>query len=410
MRKGLTFTPPRATPTPELRWVLLRAFGPADRPATEHVDTEQALRLARRLDAGARIAARISLSALASELGEPAADELRRIARHAAANDVLLESHLRQLAGLASGAGIPIAPLKYLALSLGGHTAPGSRNSSDVDILVRNEHANELQRVLQAHGGVIASTADREQHLTPISMPGGAYVEIHHRLFAVSAPGSRRWLTLDDIQTTGLADPLAGWPTGVLVPCPHVLAAHAIAHAFLQHGYQPTGYPLLRALADLADLAHSPERVDTLLAESGAFLHNDLTAEDTRAVARATTMLMQGHDVLAEDSGDDAGARTLVEHIIAGALDERYVSALRICARLGRPSEHGPLARAVRGVRDALFPSRGDLEIIAHTRHLPKSQLARRLILPFDLLLRVLGYIADAAILRLRRILKHQLH
>jgi hypothetical protein len=153
-------------------------------------------------------------------------------------------------------------------------------------------------------------------------------------------------------------------------------------------------------------VSHSPERVDTLLAESGAFLHNDLIAEDTRAVARATTMLMQGHDVLAEDSGDHTGARTLVEHIIAGALDEGYVSALRISARLGRPSEHGPVARAVRGVRDALFPSRGDLEIIAHTRHLPKNQLVRRLVLPFDLLLRVLGYIAD--LIRLRQARKPQ--
>src|SRR5258706_13681235 len=65
----LRFRPPRLTLSPEARWMLLRAFGPAAARFSGLVEAPAALALARRFEGSARLAARPGRGRLAGEMG-----------------------------------------------------------------------------------------------------------------------------------------------------------------------------------------------------------------------------------------------------------------------------------------------------------------------------------------------------
>jgi hypothetical protein len=76
MRRGLRFRPPGVEYTPEMRWALLRAFGPLERGVSLAIEPEAAIGVAKSLDLSPRIATRTPLSTLQAELGEGGARSL----------------------------------------------------------------------------------------------------------------------------------------------------------------------------------------------------------------------------------------------------------------------------------------------------------------------------------------------
>ena len=69
MPRGIRFSPPGVPVTDEVRWVLLRAFGPGNHAWEQGLDPELAVESARTLDLLPRVAARTSRELIGSELG-----------------------------------------------------------------------------------------------------------------------------------------------------------------------------------------------------------------------------------------------------------------------------------------------------------------------------------------------------
>ena len=69
---ALRLRPPEVPWTPEVRWVLARAFGPPERPFGDPVDAATAARLARDLDLTSRIGALTPEKVLLAEAGSEA--------------------------------------------------------------------------------------------------------------------------------------------------------------------------------------------------------------------------------------------------------------------------------------------------------------------------------------------------
>src|SRR5882757_5053788 len=101
---SLRFRPPPLPLSPEIRWMLLRAFGPAGAPGPA-CDPAAALDLARRFEVSARIAVRQGRG-LAAELGEDAAAGFARDRARAAAVGLRLMEEVRRVAGVAAALGM----------------------------------------------------------------------------------------------------------------------------------------------------------------------------------------------------------------------------------------------------------------------------------------------------------------
>jgi len=124
-RPAFRFRPPPLAATPELPWVLARAFAPPGAGAPPP-DPEAALELAWRLGLLPRIAMRLAPESLAAELGERGAELLRRERALATARELSAAATLAEVAAAARAVGAPIAPLKGRALTLAGEAAPES--------------------------------------------------------------------------------------------------------------------------------------------------------------------------------------------------------------------------------------------------------------------------------------------
>src|SRR5262245_55309546 len=107
------FSPPEIPVPPEVRWMLLRAFGPPGAPFAEAVDAAGALAAARRFEVSSRVAARQGRARLAAELGAEAAGELQRDLTTAAAQGLRIEAALREIASVAAALEIPLVLLKF---------------------------------------------------------------------------------------------------------------------------------------------------------------------------------------------------------------------------------------------------------------------------------------------------------
>jgi hypothetical protein len=114
------------------------------------------------------------------------------------------------------------------------------------------------------------------------------------------------------------------------------MAAHLAVHALEQHGHRPSTYPLLRALADLADLS---DHYDGDLAGSAApFLAESLAGDEIDAVFQLATLLAEGNSPEPANP-THRGAETLLRHIVAGTLDADYRASLAIQHTAGRLRE-----------------------------------------------------------------------
>jgi O-antigen ligase len=383
----LRFRPPRLAPAPEVRWLLLRAFGPAAAPFAGPVAPEPALALARRFEVAARIAARHGRERLAAELGSASADGFARDRAAAAAVGMRLMAAARRLAERAAGLGVPAAFLKFMALEAAGRLAPGSREACDVDALVPEDRAGELWRALAAAGYRASGLPAAEHQLPALEDPAGGVLELHRVLPGVRLAGGGS-ATHEALARAGLLVPLPDFPGLCSAPAPEVQAAHTLVHGIGQHGFWPASYSLLKMIADLIDLGSLTDR-------AAGWVARDVAADEVAAVRRLCARLAAGEDPA---GGWDAPEETLLRHILAGRLDPGYERALRLGLFRSQPSDRPPARRLARSVLGTVFLSAAQIDAIYGPPRSRLGYLGRRLARPFDLLLRLGRYIYSSAV------------
>src|SRR3954468_7948249 len=379
----LRFRPPRLEPSPETRWMLLRAFGPVAAPASSQVDPPAALALARRFEVSARIAARQGRERLAAELGPEAAAGFARDRVSAAAVSMRLMAAAREVAMVAMTAAIPLTFLKLAGLEGAGLLAPGSRGACDVDVLAPSGRAEELWRTLVAAGWQ-GEGPSYEHQLPALSHPERGVVEVHRLVpgLRLGGGGSAASATWEDLERQGLPLPLPDLPGRCSAAVPEVQAAHALVHGLGQHGFSPFAYSLLKMMADLQDLGGG-----ALTPRALAWVARDVPPADAEAVRRLGARLAAG-----EDSAGDSLEGTLLRHILAGRLDADYASALRLGLFRPPPSDRRPPLRLARAVWSAVALSDAQIDGIYGPPRTRLGYLGRRLARPFDLLLRLGSY------------------
>lgn len=386
---------PRPVPvavTPELAWVLGRAFGPVGGPWGEALDGGAALELATRLGVVSRIADRLGPERLRDDLGGEAATEALAAYRREAVAATRLLALSRLVCSVAAREGIRIVPLKFAALCLSGAASPAWRPAADVDVLVANEDAGRLVAALAAEGFLVSDGPAYAHQHPPLHHPRGGMLELHRTIPGVRlAPGSRE-AGLGDVIGSGLTRELEDPAGGTLpVPVPALLAAHAIAHGVYQHGLEPAAYPPLRMLADLQDLAASAGRgADEVLARALPLVAAEVAAEDARAAwALPGRLAREGaRAVLADAASPEA---CLLGHFLRGALDPEYARSLKLRSISTLPSDRrGPLG-LLRQAWDAvaLEPSQTRKLYGARTRAAHLAALALR---PFHLAVKLVRY------------------
>ena len=370
----IRFRPPRTEPSPEVHWALLRAFGSKELATAELSSPAAACDTARRLDLAPRIAFRSAREALGRELGEAPARSLVA-ARGLAALGV--DRHLalaRDVAVLSRAHGLPLVLLKGAALHATGVVPAGSRWSADLDVLVPAKAVADFDAALRAEGfRATPGTIGCEHQTAPLHRGEGEIVEIHRFLPGVSAPGSRHFVTLEVLASTGRLVELPDWPAPASVPAPAILAAHALVHGLAQHGFAPRAYPMTRMLADIVDLGLAGPDGETLMAEAHAWTERHVTAEEALAVLELVRQLVAGR---VEPS-------PLLSHVLAGLLDDDYVASLKLRALGSGPSQHSRAFAFGRDAWHALFPG---LEQLAGL-HPGRAPWLSALLRPFDLAL-----------------------
>jgi hypothetical protein len=397
-RRSFRFHPPLVEYGPALRWALLRAFGPVELlesvepPALLPEDATATVALALRLELAARIAARHPRQRLTAELGEEGAAALARERTAATAMGLQIAEVARDVAEVASVAGLPIAFLKFMALEAAGYLAPGARSACDVDLLVPARAAESFWRALQTAGFSSPGQAGYEHQLPTLIGPRGGAVEIHRMIPGVRLAG-RGSATWEDLEKAGLLEPLppqAGFPGACTIPAAEVLAAHAAVHGLGQHGFWPGSYPLFRMVADLIDLGGSGESDLGALTESaGHWIERDVPPAEVEALRALCRRLAAGET---PGAGWDAPEETLLRHLVAGRLDADYEAALRLALFRRQPSDRPAPLRLAGAIASTLWLSRPQIDALYGKPRGPLGYAGRRLARPFDLLGRLAGY------------------
>lgn len=376
---GLRFRPPPfPLDDPALRWVLLRAFGPAAAPAPESVDGERAGELARELSLAARIAARRGPAALTAELGPAGAAPWLAAGRAAAARALQIEGLRREVVRVAQSLDVPLVLLKFAALEASGRLLPGSRSASDLDVLVALPDAPRLIAALRAAGFATGDEPDQE-HQWPTLFRRGVALELHRHLPGVEAPGEPgRFATAPELAAAGA---LIEIETRVFRPADPLLVAHLLAHGLAQHGLTPEAYPTLRLFADLSDLGFGTAGDETWN-EVRRWLPSALSPEEVSAALDLLRALEAGRLDL------KGPARTLLDHLLAGTFDPAYRQALKL--RLFAPplSEGGKTRAFFTFLRRTVWLTDSQIDDIYGPPRTRWGYAARRLARPLDLVVR----------------------
>lgn len=374
----LRFRPPSLAIPAEVRWMLLRAFGPAGAPFPGPVDPAGVLAMARRFEVSARIAARQGRERLAAELGAEAAEAFVRERRSAAAVGLRLQAAARRVAEVAVPLDLPLAFLKFMALETTGVLAAGSRDACDVDVLAPEDRAGELWQALVAAGWRGSGLPDAEHQLPALKDPEGGVVEVHRLLPGVRLAGSAS-ATFAVLDRQGLLAPLPlDWPGRSVAPAPEVQAAHVLVHGLGQHGYWPASYSLLRMMADLIDL-------DALTDRAVAWVEKDVSAAEAEAVRALCTTLAAGKN-------PEGNEEILLRHMLAGRLDPDYEKSLRLGLFQAQPTDRSRPVQLVRAILGAVFLADAQIDALYGRPRTRLGYFGRRLARPFDLLLRLGRY------------------
>ncbi|MBI4954880.1 MAG: nucleotidyltransferase family protein [Myxococcales bacterium] len=385
----LRFAPPTVAPSPELAWVLLRAYGPSAQPSTAGIDGDVAVELARKLDLAARIARRRSAGQLQDELGKSAARHLVADLLASIGHDRVLMSAARELATTAASADVPLVWLKFAALRFLGVLPEGGRNATDLDVLVSTRDALRFHALLVARGFVSSDLPASEHHLPPLHSPRGVPVEVHHRLLGLRPTSRGASLTAEDIIASGAAVRHRGAPENSYLPDRDLLLAHLILHAYVHHGAAPSSYPMTRLFADLADLR---------AAEGGGapgggvrqWLGAEMAADEISAVLELAEVLCRGEAPAALSAASRAGL--LLRHVLGGIFVPAYEDSLKLAFLFQSVTDESRLASAAHLLRGAFFPTRAQLELIYGPASSPHALRMRRAMRPFDLLWRLGRY------------------
>jgi hypothetical protein len=170
-------------------------------------------------------------------------------------------------------------------------------------------------------------------------------------------------------------------------------------HGFAQYGSAPSGYPLLRALADLVDLAPG-EPSENVAQGCHPWLVQTMTWDELMATCRLARSLELGLPPAAL-----TGPESLVlRHILAGALDPQYERALKLSSFGPGLTDRNPVATFLDNTYHAVFPNRAQLEIIYPGSRSALGWFGIRLYRPVDLAMRtVRAAAAELAVARQRR-------
>jgi hypothetical protein len=345
--------------------------------------------LAHRLDLAHRIAARNRLSDLRAEVGlRPAGRlfaRLETIRRRALA----LASEATGMAEVAHG--IPLVALKVLALRLEGTAPDGMRRAGDVDFLVAETDVDLAVARLADVG--YRNPGFPVHHAVHLEDESGHAVDLHHCLPGVRLGPGRQSARLSDLEAGALLVSAPG--SSVRWPRREVLAAHLIVHGLVQHGLSFRGYPLLRMVADLADLGLGPR--DPATERGYQLIRDEVTEDEMRALVTLVDRLRDGEEGLLERSRASGGAEILLRHFVACAIDVEYGNSLRLRAAFRQGPEAPPSVWAVVG--RALFVSDAQIDLIYGRPRGGYGYLGWRLFRPIDLAVRTVRY-AWAAVRR----------
>ena len=405
------YSPPKTELPPELGWVFLRAFGPLGEPVDERVDPGPALELARKFEVSTRIAARQGSSRLVAELGKNGARELVLGLLKAVARERALGRTVEHIAALAAEHDVEVVFLKFAALWLRGDLLEGSRGATDIDVLVSKARMQEFQEVLRANGFEDLGFPGGEHQLPILKSPDGGGVEVHHCVKGLQGRKPGTFATIEDLLDSGqvvpaqsLTTPLAATlGSGTYVPTRDCLLAHAVVHAFVQHGAAPHAYPLSRMFADLIDLGLS----DTQPGELGRvlpWLGEAMSATEIDAVDSLSRAFARGDSL--SKLANESSAGMLLCHLAASTLDVQYRKALRLRSAFRPLTAKGPTQQIRARLWNAFVPTRAQLAVIYGPPRSEAHLLARRLYRPVDLALRLGRYSLSYASLKLRR--KHR--
>lgn len=381
----IRFAPPDVLVPPEVRWMLLRAFGPPGAPFPEAFDPAGALQAARRFEVSPRVAARQGRARLAAELGAETAAGFQRDLTTAAAQGLRIEALQRKVVAAAGEREIPLVLLKLAALHAAGVLAPGARTACDLDVLVPPERAGELQAALLGSGFRSSGLPDSEHQLPALLHTGGGMVEVH-RLIPGVRPDAAGSATVAALDRAGLLEPAPGLP-GCFLPVRAAQMAHVLVHGIGQHGFWPDSYPLLRTLADLIDLGFHDDAVAPAARRAAELVARDVAQEEVEAVKELCRALAEGTPAPLSPA-----AAALLRHILAGRLDADYAASLRLSLFRDQPSDRPPAVRIARTALAAVFLSRAQIDAIYGRPRHPLGYLGRRIARPFDLLRRFWSY------------------
>jgi putative nucleotidyltransferase-like protein len=393
-RPSIRFRPPRLELAPEVRWMLLRAFGPVAAPFAAPPAADAALATARRFELSARIASRQGRQQLALELGADAASGFQRDRMATAAVGLRLLELAGQLARAAEPLALPLVFLKFVALEAAGLDVVGSRPACDVDVLVPAPRAREFQRALLGRGYRASGHPATEHQLPGLAHPAGGTVELHRMVLGVR-PAGKASATVESLARDSLLVPLPDFAGSCAIPVPAVQAAHALVHGIGQHGYWPDSYSLFKTLSDLVDLGFADAgstgvAFEALARRAHELVERDVAAAEAEAVRRLCAALVAGSDPAGWDP--EAGEAVLLRHVVAGRLDPEYAASLRLGLFRAQPSDRPPAARLLYSVLGTVFLSRAQIDAIYGPPRHPIGYLGRRLSRPFDLLLRLGHY------------------
>lgn len=353
--------PPPLTPSPELRWLLLRAFGPIDTPWSHRALNDQTTAdAAVRLDVAARIGSRMTRDDVLSEAGPETATVLTEARDEAALQVACLRRLLDEVGHVASGLGLRVLVLKGMAYQLNRSLDPGARPTGDLDLLAPAERAHELFDALVELGFRQATLHGTDYHLPVLVHPHGMVLEIHTGIGYLRASDGAS-LDLAAVLAAGRIQTKPGLPEGCLLPDEDLLMAHLLGHFLGQHRQWPMAYPLCRMLLDCADLAWPAERWRAFWQNGYPYIAQVVDRADIVAVGRLVDGLAGGADVAAILCADDRASRML-RHAVFGALDPLYRGRLVSDVMVATTGARGRLSGLMAYAAGRMWRPRAELE------------------------------------------------
>jgi len=400
-RTGIRFRPPNLQGSPEIDWVLLRAFGPPSVGvgAVEELDRQAACDIARQLSLMARIRTRTPRETLEVEVGSENLELFDRDAVLNAGMELQHEQVCRDLARLARELSIPVILLKGMALRFLEATPSGSRRTGDIDVLVPSESSGRFYEALVVSGCEPSGIRAPEHHLSVLQHALGSAIEVHHEIDGVRFD-DRGYATAEQCLEGNLVVEADGNPPGTLLPVEPLLVAHLLAHGLSHHGKAPEAYPAFQPLADLQDLGIGQPAGKSVARESVAWIAGDVSGGEVSAVIGLLRRLSAG-ERSAGFLGDTSDSATLLRHWLAGCLDADYSKSLKLGRRLEGSRGRNRLLEIVRTGWQAVWLSDRQVELLYGRPGSAIGYVGWRLWRPFDLVGRTVA--AAAAWLRLKR-------